>query len=78
MSGKYPDGYYKNKTTGSSGRMSNNSNYKKETLEDVLKYPCLAIEDRGIQQKTAEKFGGRTALSEKDGLTPIAHYFPYY
>lgn len=79
MSGKYADGYYKNKPTGSDSRMSKSgNNYKKETLEDVLEYPCLAIEDRGIEQKTAEKFGVRTALSEKDGMTPVAHYFPYY
>lgn len=78
MNNKYPDGYYKNKKTGSNFKMSNSPKYEKETLEEVLSYPCLAIEERGILQRTAEKFGVRTALSQKDGTTPIAHYFPYY
>lgn len=54
-----------------------NVTYKQETVEEVLTLPCLAIEDRGINKKTAEHFGVRTALSTTDGVTPIAHYFPY-
>lgn len=50
----------------------------KETIKDVLSYPCLAIPERGIRQETAETFGIRTAVSPQDGKTPIAHYFPYY
>ena len=76
---KYPDGYYKKRKTGNSGgKMSHKSNYEKETVQDVLSYPCLAIDERGITKKTAEKFGVRTAISQQDGVTPIAHYFPYY
>lgn len=48
-----------------------------ETIEDVLQYPIVALQDRGITEKTAKHFGVRTALSEKDGKTPIALYFPY-
>lgn len=76
---KYPDGYYKkgvNKKQMTD--FKNNSNYSQETLEEVLNYPCEAIEDRGITQKTAEKFGVRTKFSSKDGITPEAYYFPYY
>lgn len=51
--------------------------YKQETVEEVLTLPCLAIEERGINKKTAEHFGVRTALSTTDGVTPVAHYFPY-
>lgn len=76
---KYPDGYYKGKKTGSNNYTMNKNTYQKtETIEEVLSYPCLAIDDRGITQKTAEKFGVRTALSESDGVTPVALYFPYY
>lgn len=52
--------------------------YTAENLEEVLKYPCEAIEDRGITKKTAEKFGVRTKYSSKDGITAEAYYFPYY
>lgn len=74
----YPKGYYKGKTTGGKNTAMSSRNYKPETVEEVLSYPCLAVEDRGITQKTAEKFGVRTALDTKDGKTPIAYYFPYY
>ena len=40
---KYPDGYYKKKTTGNSGgKMSQKHSYEKETVQDVLSYPCLS------------------------------------
>jgi len=50
---------------------------KKETVEDILKLPILAIDDRNISLRTAQHFEIRTALDPKDGCTPIAHYFPY-
>lgn len=62
--------------------MSHNepSEYKpsmsKETIEQVNQLPILAIEERGITQKTAEHFGVRTALDEQT-RKPVAHYFPY-
>lgn len=48
-----------------------------ETVEDVKTYPFKSIPERGIDEKTAERFGIRTKLSAKDGMTPEAHYFPY-
>lgn len=51
--------------------------YKKETVDDILQLPALAIPERGIDQRTSEHFGIRTKLDTSDGLTHIAHYFPY-
>lgn len=51
---------------------------KKETVKDVLEYPIKAIPERGIRLETAEVFQIRTSLSESDGVTPTAHYFPYF
>lgn len=51
---------------------------KRELVADVQKLPILEIKGRGIRKEIAELFGVRTALSEKDGKTPIAHYFPRY
>jgi len=48
-----------------------------EKVEDILGYPCKSIPERGIDEKTAERFGIRTKLSSQDGMTPEAHYFPY-
>lgn len=50
----------------------------REKIEDVLKLPFRAIEDRGITKETCERFGVRTAVLETDGTTPTAHYFPSY
>lgn len=50
---------------------------ERETLEEVMKYPILDIPERSISKKTANHFGIRTAVSPLDGITPIAHYFPY-
>ena len=54
-----------------------NNKQTEETLQDVLEYPVMAIPERGITKAAAEHFNIRTALSEKDGVTPIAHYFLY-
>jgi len=51
---------------------------KKETVAEVLTYPILEVKSRGLSKETCELFGVRTALSERDGKTPIAHYFPAY
>lgn len=50
----------------------------KETVAEVLKYPFVDAEDRGIRKEICEKFGIRAALSEKDGSTVEAYYFPSY
>ena len=66
--------YQKGKTMKQAYR----SKGKEETVEDVNGYPCVAVPDRGLLQEDAEYFGIRSALSEEDGKTPIATYFPYY
>jgi KaiC/GvpD/RAD55 family RecA-like ATPase len=50
----------------------------KETLKDVLELPFVDIPDRKIRKETCEKFGVRGAVSERDGRTLEALYFPSY
>lgn len=50
----------------------------KETLADVMQYKCLALPERGLTQQDAEFYGIRSAVSQKDGKTIEATYFPYY
>ncbi len=60
-------------------RSSSNGNVNNSittTVEEVLSFPILAIEDRKISHKTAQHFGVRTELSTVD-QKPVAHYFPY-
>ena len=60
--------------------MENNSNdnFNKEKLEDVMKYPFVNAKDRGIRKEICEKFGIRAALSQSDGETVEAYYFPSF
>lgn len=55
-----------------------NPNKKEETVADVEKYPFKACPDRGISKETCERFGVRAGLSEKDGKTIEAFYFPSF
>ena len=52
--------------------------FKKETVEEVLKYPIREWPEAGIRYETMKRFGCRVALSEKDGKTIEAVYFPSY
>lgn len=64
-------GYYK-------GNMKNTQqDYEpKEKVEDVLKYKFMDIPERGISKATCERFGVRAAVSQSDGKTLEALYFP--
>ena len=50
----------------------------KETVEDIKLYPFVENKQRGITKEVCMKFGVRASLSEKDGKTPTAYYFPSY
>lgn len=67
-------GYFKKESKG----YKDMENTSKETVAEILKYPFVNAEDRGIRKEICEKFGIRAALSEKDGSTVEAYYFPSY
>lgn len=50
----------------------------REKVEDILKYPFMECKERGISKETCEKFGVRAGLSQTDGETVEAYYFPSY
>jgi len=58
--------------------MNTNPNKKVETVADVQKYPFKDFPERGIRKEVCEKFGVRAGLSEKDGKTIEAFYFPSF
>lgn len=63
------------------GKMSKDDDVKytpKETLKEVLEYPFLSSPERGIRKETCEKFGVRAGVSQIDGKTVEAFYFPSY
>lgn len=50
----------------------------KEELYEVATYPSLDVEARKLRGATLELFGVRTSVSEVDGRTPTAMYYPYF
>lgn len=50
----------------------------KETVKDVLTYPFKDIPGRNITKATCEKFGVRAGISETDGKSVDALYFPSF
>lgn len=56
----------------------NNDVVNKETVEQVMCYPFVENKSRNITKETMMQFGVRASLSEKDGKTPTAFYFPSY
>lgn len=47
-------------------------------LAEVEGYQVLDIPERKLRAKNLDKFGIKVAVSEADGKTPQAMYFPYY
>lgn len=45
-------------------------------IADVATYKTVDVEARKLRKASLEKFGVKVALSEKDGKTPTALYFP--
>ena len=50
----------------------------RETLSDVAGFPFVEMSDRGISKETCQRFGVRAAISQKDGKTVEAFYFPSF
>jgi twinkle protein len=49
----------------------------KEELYEVATYPTLDIPSRKLRADVLEYYGIRTSVSENDGRTPTAAYYPY-
>lgn len=51
---------------------------KQEELHEVQTYPSLTVTSRFLRADVLEIFGVKTSVSEADGKTPTAMYYPYY
>lgn len=49
-----------------------------EELADVQTYTAVDVPSRKLRSDYLEYFGVKTSLSEEDGKTPTAMYYPYY
>jgi archaellum biogenesis ATPase FlaH len=70
-------GYWKKDKQGEES-MTKEVFVPKETMKDVEGYPYRDLPERGIRKETMERFGVKVGLSESDGKTIVAVYFPSY
>ncbi len=66
-----------------SGRKGRNLNtyYRQDkplTVEEVNSFPLVAVPQQDIIREDAEFYGIRSEISQQDGETLVATYFPYY
>jgi len=50
----------------------------REEIGEVQTYPSLTIVERKLRNDVLEKYGVKTSVSEADGKTPTALYYPYH
>lgn len=50
----------------------------KESLAEVAAFKSADIPERGVRKETLDRFGVKVAVSQEDGKTPEAVYFPSY
>lgn len=48
------------------------------TVDEVLTFPCIAVPQQDIVLQDAIDLGIRSELSQQDGVTLVATYFPYH
>ena len=46
-------------------------------IESIERYQTLDIPARKLKKESLEYFGVKVGVSEQDGITPTAHYYPY-
>lgn len=46
-------------------------------LDAISKFQTLALSDRKLSKESLSHFGITVSVSEEDGETPVAHYYPY-
>ena len=50
--------------------------YEKETVEEVMEYPIVAIPERGLRKFACKRFGIRCKLNDRDEIEAI--YYPFH
>ncbi len=46
-------------------------------IEEIQSYPVVDLKDRLLRKKNLEYYGIKIGMSQYDGTTPRAHYYPY-
>jgi twinkle protein len=78
--GTYIPDPYKDKPQGyAPEKLVKSPEQSRAEVEEVLNtFKTFALEDRKLSKESLEYFGVKVAVSETDGITPIAHYYPYH
>lgn len=79
MSSWYEKGNHKKMSKSKSYRKSYFDTIETETVLSVIENTTIvAVPQQNISLKAAQYFGIRSSVSQQDGVTPTATYFPYY
>jgi len=49
----------------------------RQELKAIGEFKAFAIKDRKLKKETLDYFETKISVSEEDGETPVAHYYPY-
>lgn len=58
-------------------RLGKSSEEVQQAIIDISNYPVTDLPSRKIRKTVLEQYGVKVSVSEKDGKTPYATYFPY-
>lgn len=47
-------------------------------IDEIAQLPIMSMMQRGISERVMKHYGVRISLSEYDGNTPVARWYPYY
>lgn len=72
-----PNPYGSNPPTGKPVKLTKSPEQIAAELAEVDGYQAADLPARGLRKDTLDYFGIKVAVSEEDGVTPTAHFYPY-
>lgn len=77
--GKYVHDPYKDKPPGYKPKVILKTKAQiQEEIQEIGDYQTVDLPARKLRKQSLEYFGIKIGLSEEDGETPVAHYYPYF
>lgn len=72
-----PDPYGSNPPTSLPPKITKSSAQVEAELKEIDELVAVDLPARALRKETLDYFGIKVAVSEEDGITPTAHFYPY-
>jgi twinkle protein len=72
-----PNPYGSNPPTGKPVKLTKTPEQIEQEIKEISDYQAVDLEARMLRKETLDYFGIKVAVSEEDGITPTAHFYPY-